>query len=62
MGGATRRMRKVAKKGYCTEVMGEFALAPTERSFTAPSGSVFSVSELALAVTSIPESWRQIGR
>ena len=62
MGGATRRMRKVAKKGYYTEVMGEFALAPTERSFTAPSGSVFSVSELALAVTSIPESWRQIGR
>lgn len=70
MGGATRRMRTLAEKGYDgesydyyrAEVMGEFALAPTERSFTALSGSVFSVSELALAVTSIPESWRQIGR
>jgi len=78
MGGAVRRLAQEeadeshtylvyqepdqSYSNYRHAQTGTFSIPSTERSFTAPRGCFFSVSDLAAAVTSLPESWRQIAR
>lgn len=62
MGGDARRMLETS---YEHAERGTFALPPAERTFASPRharGAYFTVAELALAATSLPESWRHLPR